>query len=430
MFKFNTYKISIFCFILSLSCTGFGEYIFGYKLFTNVSSIFICILFFIFLCFNKLVIPKFLFNTYFFIFFISFVLNINYIDIQNSVINFLGFVLISLTIYNFVSFYFSNIQTTIKYYFNFCFLISIIGILQFLLFIFLKFSFVPHYYISGRLNSNYSFKNEVYEIFPRIIGLSTEPAHYSILLLPSVFIALFNLFGFNNIFKFKNKYKSISILIGFILSFSIVGFLGLLFGMVYLFFSKLKSKINYKIYLILFSFLFSFFFYNSNLSSKFKNLSYVNNNFTLYNFTTSDLSGFAIFSNILIAKKSLYDSYFLGRGINSHQISYNKFIYKIFNKKQVLLELNKNDAGSMFIRIISEFGILGFLLFLYFLYKFKIKHNHYESKNYFINLLAFLTIISFCFRNGNYLDIFFLFFISIFFYSYSITYSLDDKKFT
>ena len=82
------------------------------------------------------------------------------------------------------------------------------------------------------------------------------------------------------------------------------------------------------------------------------------------------------------------------------------------------IELNKKDAGSLIIRLFSEFGIIGFLSFLFFLIKFKIKQFKVDNIYCLMNILSLTMIIAFSLRNGGYLSIFLNLFCALYFYSY------------
>jgi O-antigen ligase len=139
---------------------------------------------------------------------------------------------------------------------------------------------------------------------------------------------------------------------------------------------------------------------------------------TGYDYTTSDATGFALVSNIVVAKENLFNSRFMGSGINTHQYAYYQTIYSKFPESSLLNLLNVKDAGSLFIRIISDFGIPGIFFFLYFLYKNKIR-IYYEkaTEDMLLNNLSFIMILSFSFRNGEYLSPFLWFFIAILYYT-------------
>jgi hypothetical protein len=139
-----------------------------------------------------------------------------------------------------------------------------------------------------------------------------------------------------------------------------------------------------------------------------------------YQYTTSDLSGFALASNILVANEGLKESTYVGTGINSHKDTYEKVIYKLFANSQVILELNKEDAGSLYIRLLSEFGIPGLLAFFVFLYQCRAGKEYEPSLLKYINILCLVILITYSVRNGSYLSVYFWLFCSLYHYPFKL----------
>jgi hypothetical protein len=137
-----------------------------------------------------------------------------------------------------------------------------------------------------------------------------------------------------------------------------------------------------------------------------------------YEYTTSDLTGFALVSNILVANEGVKKSHYLGTGLNTHKDTYESTIYSQFSISQVLVEVNKQDAGSLFIRLPSEFGIPGIFAFLLFLYHYKIGKRVKSSPIKTINLMSLVVLISYSARNGGYLLVQLWFFAALFYYTY------------
>ena len=59
------------------------------------------------------------------------------------------------------------------------------------------------------------------------------------------------------------------------------------------------------------------------------------------------------------------DKYLFGTGMFTHIVSYDKYMKRIYPDGYV--RINYADACSMFIRVFSEFGIIGFIIFVGFL---------------------------------------------------------------
>ena len=103
----------------------------------------------------------------------------------------------------------------------------------------------------------------------------------------------------------------------------------------------------------------------------------------------------AYLSNLFISLDNLKKLRFFGTGMGSHEVIYKKNISNwLFMKSNNThcLSLNYKDAKSYFIRIFSEFGILG-LFFLAFLFiKLKNKDKNIEIFSKIILVLLFLQV--------------------------------------
>jgi len=406
------------CFILAFATLGFGPLRIGF-MYTDVTTYFIYIIFFFQLITNTLRLPKFLFIIYLYIIFHACVLNFKTISFTTPyVIHFIGFVLYSLTTASYVSVFRKRILSIIRKYYHFVLLIACIAIIQIVVFVAFRISIKPQtIFYEGEVEP---FFVEIFGFLPRAWGLSKEPAHFATLLLPGVYIALLVLTGKSYPLNIKNKRIAIIILFAFILSFSIVGFFGFLLCLFAIFGNALKGRFFTKMGLIAFFIGLSFIIYSSTLMNKLRPIPMMISNIESYEFTINDLSGFALISNLYISFNALQESNFLGTGFNTHRDSYDKYIYRIFSNSQVIVEsegLNREGAGSLFIRIISEFGLPGIGLFLYFMYHYWIKRNGTSTGLRYVNNLSIIMIISYCMRNGEYLNIFLFLFLALTYYT-------------
>lgn len=399
---------------------GFGDLIIGnFKI--AFPLIFIYILFLSQIITKRIIIFKFLFFLYLYIFIQSFIFL--HVPLEGLYLfHYIGLIILSTTLFNFIYFNFNNYKEILNGYFNMCVFISKIVFIQLILNLFFNLSFKPH--VIFHLKSFYPFEKEILGILPRAIGLSTEPASFVILMLPSIFLALL-VIG-KKIDFIPNKKINLYLLFGsFFLSFSIVGYFLFILISIYIFKNVLKQNKKLKRNLIYIAIPLILIIVTSTIFNKIKTLPNIISNANTYEYTTNDLSGFALISNFFVALNALVESNYIGKGINTHQVSYNKFIYNIFDISQVPMEgLNQKDAGSLYIRIISEYGLPGFFLFLFFLYRYFIKKSYYDVNLKLTNNMSIFMILSFAFRNGGYLDIFLHFFFAISYFTY-----INNKKF-
>lgn len=131
----------------------------------------------------------------------------------------------------------------------------------------------------------------------------------------------------------------------------------------------------------------------------------------------SNSSTFALYSNYIIARDSFLDNPLFGSGLGSHPLIYEEAFLKYFpsNYLKGYGAQNQQDANSRFLRLMSETGLLGLILFItavivYFAPKSVV--NNETSRNLAaINYAIFVYIVLGLIRNGNYINVgFFLFF--------------------
>ncbi len=416
------YKISLGLFLFAFSTMGFGAFFLGVEFPTNISTVAIYLIFFLQLVSNSFRFSRVLFFIWGFIFIQTFLFNWSYINFQSSFNHFIGLIIFSLVSFSFFSKNKNKIYSILKVYYKFCFFIACLAIFQFFLFAIFKLSFLPQNILAGSFvfQGKDSFSAEILDIFPRAVGLSTEPAHYVAILLPAVYISIYTFISTNYFFR-NNKTIASVILFAFIISFSLVGYFGLGLCLFVIFRKKIKISLV-KISALLFGFtLLLYFILQTSIGDKVYSFISVSLDITGTEYTSSDQSSFALLSNILVAGESLKSSNFIGTGLNSHMITYDAVISNIFFESQIIAELNRENAGSMFIRIASEFGLPGLFAFIWFFFHFKTKKKTQLSFNSVVNSTCLVFLIIYSTRNGTYLNILFFFFLSMFYYTYIIS---------
>lgn len=112
-------------------------------------------------------------------------------------------------------------------------------------------------------------------------------------------------------------------------------------------------------------------------------------NLTPRNFEKFNFSTYSTTSNLWVAENAPLR--FIGTGIGSHPTSYSRLYHSNFQ----MYGLNKDDAYSMFIRVYSEFGVIGILVLLLFLVRL------YNSTNKINSAVFFLLIVNII-KGGHY----------------------------
>lgn len=257
----------------------------------------------------------------------------------------------------------------------------------------------PGYFLGFNLNVNDD---------SRFCSILSEPAHYAILILPACYY-----------FYRQKKYKeTLFILISLFLTESSIAYIGcsLIFILPYLKFKKIIYAFSI-IPVILFIF---YLVYNNNEKVKMRfdesieSLKVVNNG----KFNSSiNLSSYALLSNFYIAKENFKDHIF-GTGIGSHVFMYNEYYGKSIRAPQYLKiqdldKINSKDAASLFLRLMSEFGIFGLIIIFSLIIKI---YKNYRKENELITQGISIYVLLKLFRDGHYFPPEFYFFILIFYF--------------
>lgn len=416
----QVFRLTKYCIILSLVTTGFGNYILGINLPTDVSTLFIYLTLLIQILTKTLRLSKLLLAIYIYIIIQTFIINPQNISSASSIKQFFGLIIFSISLFSFVSVNRDRIINIVQTYYKLVIFVSSISIIQLLIFIILRISLVPLDILSRNVTGGRSLVPEIFGIIPRAVGLSSEPASFAIMTLPGVYIALLVLIGKSSTLRIHNRTFAWIILIGIVLSFSIVGYLGLILCFFSIFTKDIGGGFARKISIVLFLVGAIYSISQTNLMLKVNTLPTMFTNISNYQYTSTDLSGFALASNVAVAHEGLKKSNYFGTGLNTHQNTYDDVIYEIFDKSQIIMELNKKDGGSLFIRLTSEFGIPGILALLIFFIHFRLGRNYQSSALKLINGMCLVILITYCIRSGGYLSVNFLLFIALYYYSFTL----------
>lgn len=131
-------------------------------------------------------------------------------------------------------------------------------------------------------------------------------------------------------------------------------------------------------------------------------------------------STMSLFNNIQVAQKNVSLHPLFGTGLGSHARAFDQF--NRFNIDTIWwAKLNREDASSMFIRLVSETGILGLLLAAYFLIKFHVSKKHSNDEyNWVISNALLVIIFVFLLRQGNYVAYGFPLFVLMYYFVFKI----------
>jgi hypothetical protein len=308
----------------------------------------------------------------------------------------LGIAVVGIYFYNLIKIL--DLDTVIKTYVNFSFVVVIIGYVLFLI----------------GYNPFSHFNND-----QRLMSVLKEPAHYVVVIIPACYYFLKN----------KNYLKFFITFISILMSTSSLGIIGcsLMFVLPYL---NLKKILVFLALLPVFSFLFIQTYNNfepfklrvddtyesikSIKSGKFKE--------------ETNWSSHALISNLFVLNKNISNHPF-GSGIGSHFYMFTEEYGKAMRAPQYLIvqdldKSNATDANSLFTRMVSELGILGIIIILWSVYY--LRYTFTSNQLLFSQGIAIYLILKLI-RDGHYFPPELYFFIWIMFFEIQRFKNLPNK---
>lgn len=247
----------------------------------------------------------------------------------------------------------------------------------------------------------------------RVTSIMQEPAHLAAALAPALFISILNVIQRARYFMYKKL--SWLIITCVLLSSSIVSFLGIIIAFVLIMVNYKRVKIIVACVLILAVLGFTAYKTLPDINWK------INDTINLISGKKSlekvNLTTFSFFSNGFIAYKSFRNNPLFGSGLGSHPLSYDRYISQVIAPDKIIMVLNREDAAALFFRLISETGLLGIFLFLYFIAKFYVSRKK-DAHFWVISNAIICLFILHLFRQGNYFYNGFIFFIWLYYFTY------------
>lgn len=344
-------------------------------------------------------IPKWSVYLFAYIGVITFILNINIFDFD-SIKSFVITFLYTLIFYNYVK-RVANIDKIFQLIYNVAFILSVIGIIQEIGYL-LK---IPNMYDFSYIGITYNIpvgSSNAFGNFAKIQSIYSEPSHLALILGLGCSITFFYFIN-REIFTFVSFRKSIVIIICSLLTFSTLIYAILLVCFIYILFLDKNLFVKKTLWWVAIIIILSFGIYYFrdwlwNMFIKVQEI-FIKDNVDKY-------SAFAMTSNLNIAIEKIKDGYLFGTGLDSHRLLYFDYIDNIYNNVQIYL--NYDEAASMYIRILSEFGIVGIFTFIYYIFKelflFKKLYRYKKSDLFYYQRSIILVLSVYLIRNGRYMD--------------------------
>lgn len=302
-----------------------------------------------------------------------------------------------------------DVKAIFRFYMKCAFVVSVIALIQYVSF---QIGFSPGY--------NYRWLFNKWGVIVggggiRINSLFSEPAYYAASMSPAFFVAVSNLFNRKSP-VFVTVLQSVLIVAAYPLTRSSVGMFGILLTFILLVVNS--GFIRYGLFVA--PLLFFGFNYAYNNVVDFRDR--VDGTFEIYNtgnVYSYDIHGssFVLYNHTHIATENFNAHPLFGTGLGSHETAFNN--YSLTNLQGVVdIEFNKADANSMALRLMSETGLAGLIVFGFFFFSnWLIKPFSVDDEYWVINNACFLIISLQLLRQGNYYYCGFPLFIWLYYYS-------------
>ncbi len=302
-----------------------------------------------------------------------------------------------------------DVEKLFRWYLVGCYIAALIGIVQFISF---KIGFGPGY--------NYRWVFNKWGLSPgglfgiRVNSVFAEPTYLGAVLSAAFFVSLYNLFRRET--YGISRFQSIVIIVVYLLSFSSLGQTGIFLSVLFLAinFGMLRYVVVVvPVIIILFNVLYK------NVIDFRDRLDGLIVLFSGGEFRLGKTHGssFILYNNYHVALENFKTNFVFGTGVGSHPVAFEKFsIAK--DIKVYGFSSNSADANSMLLRLISETGIFGVLIFLFVIIKYYVKRNPVDDTYHWLISNAILVMILLnLFRQGHYFLNGFPFFMVIYIFN-------------
>jgi hypothetical protein len=139
-------------------------------------------------------------------------------------------------------------------------------------------------------------------------------------------------------------------------------------------------------------------------------------------------SSFVLYNNYYIATENFKNNPLFGSGLGSHEFAFEK--YNLNYLLGDIYKFNTADANSMFLRVLSELGLMGVIFVFLFVSKFYVSKNliYEEDETYWVisNALLVLIIIQLI-RQGNYTFTGFFFYAWMYYFNSALYKGYREK---
>lgn len=244
---------------------------------------------------------------------------------------------------------------------------------------------------------------------PRLHSIASEPAAFCELVLPAYFW-----YASNYLSQRKNGKEVLVFSLAIALSASSLGYLSVAVGVFLLPFRRRSWLLITPI--LVFLLLVSIYSVSSNFRMRFNDTMEA---LTVMQVSTSNVSTFSLVSNMIVTERVFQESPWIGNGLGSHVISHHRLIGDVPGMESVTsdfwFDVNADEAGSLALRLLSEQGILGLAIVLWFIARF---HAGWHGQHAIISNALITCFFLKLIRSGTYFGPEQFFFVFIYLLNY------------
>ncbi|PBQ31497.1 hypothetical protein CNR22_06870 [Sphingobacteriaceae bacterium] len=303
-----------------------------------------------------------------------------------------------------------DIERLFKWYLTGCYIAALLGFFQFVCF---QIGFEWGYRFGFIFNKWGIATGGIFGL--RVNSIFAEPTHLASVMSAAFFVSLYNLFRRET--YGITRFQSVAIIGIYILSFSGLGQTGIFLTL--LLFAVNFGLIRYIVIAIPAGIILFTVLYN-NVKDFRERLDGLVGLFSGQKFELGKTHGssFILYNNYIVATKNFSSNFVFGTGIGSHPVAFDKYsMAKTF--KVIGFNSNGADANSMFLRLVSETGLFGVLLFLIIVIKCYVRRDpEYETYHWLVSNGILVMILLNLFRQGHYFLNGFPFFVILYYYNF------------
>ena len=287
-----------------------------------------------------------------------------------------------------------SIQNIFRVYWKSAYIMSVIGLIEAIL-------GIMNNTVFTKLPVVFTFTKYWYRVvgLVKLSSLCREPSFLGYYLAPAVCLILFRVFASeltDETFDcFKKKWQMVCICLVYVMTFSGAGYIGICIMGIVIGYKKGISIKKVMIPIIAFIIAVGVYEFVPDIHVR------VDDTLSIFVKGVSkseiNISSYTYYNNFNVAKSGFLKTMGLGSGLGSYQLIYDEFTLGTWSASSSAL--NREDANSALFRIATEFGMLGIIGIIVFLYKYFIK-----GKNSYMmySCAIFSLFCMFLLRQGNY----------------------------